>query len=130
MVTRRTSDSTRSSKPAVTARTKGTTPPASVEATPPVKAEPVTTPVAKTSAAKAPTIKPAAPKRATKPKPAPVSTAPAAVNEDVRRGMIAKSAYLRAEKRGFAPGGEAEDWIAAEKEVDALLNARTSTPTQ
>jgi hypothetical protein len=37
--------------------------------------------------------------------------------------MIAESAYLRAERRGFAPGGELEDWMAAEREVDALLSA-------
>jgi Protein of unknown function (DUF2934) len=44
------------------------------------------------------------------------------VSEDERRGMIALSAYLRGERRGFAPGGEAEDWLAAEKEIDALLS--------
>jgi hypothetical protein len=44
------------------------------------------------------------------------------VTEDERRGMIALSAYLRGERRGFAPGGEAEDWLAAEKEIDALLS--------
>ena len=35
--------------------------------------------------------------------------------------MIAEGAYLRAERRGFAPGHETEDWLAAETEVDALL---------
>jgi len=35
--------------------------------------------------------------------------------------MISEGAYLRAERRGFAPGHEAEDWLAAEAEVDALL---------
>jgi Protein of unknown function (DUF2934) len=43
------------------------------------------------------------------------------VSADVRRGMIAEAAYLRAERRGFAPGHEEEDWYAAEKEVDARL---------
>jgi hypothetical protein len=38
--------------------------------------------------------------------------------------MIAEAAYLRAERRGFASGGEEEDWLAAEAEVDALLQAR------
>jgi Protein of unknown function (DUF2934) len=37
--------------------------------------------------------------------------------------MIAEAAYLRAERRGFTPGYEVEDWLAAEKEVDALLRA-------
>ena len=41
---------------------------------------------------------------------------------DERRGMIAKAAYLRAERRGFAFGGEAEDWLVAEQEIDALLS--------
>jgi hypothetical protein len=38
-----------------------------------------------------------------------------------RAALIAEAAYFRAEKRGFAPGHEAEDWLAAEAEVDALL---------
>jgi len=60
------------------------------------------------------------------------ATAPARVtiSEDVRRGMIAEGAYLRAERRGFAPGHEEEDWIAAEAEVDALLKARHGATSQ
>jgi hypothetical protein len=46
-----------------------------------------------------------------------------AVTREARRALIAESAYLRAERRGFAPGHEAEDWLAAEAEVDALLKA-------
>jgi hypothetical protein len=38
-----------------------------------------------------------------------------------RAALIAKAAYYRAEKRGFAPGHETEDWLAAESEVDARL---------
>jgi Protein of unknown function (DUF2934) len=49
---------------------------------------------------------------------------PVTVSEDVRRAMIAEKAYLRAERRGFSSGGEEEDWLAAEAEVDALLKAR------
>lgn len=45
------------------------------------------------------------------------------VSEDARRAMIEQAAYLRAERRGFSPGGEVEDWLAAEAEVDALLKA-------
>lgn len=45
------------------------------------------------------------------------------VSEDARRAMIEQAAYLRAERRGFSPGGEVEDWLAAEAEVDALLRA-------
>jgi len=47
-----------------------------------------------------------------------------AVSDDVRRQMIAEAAYLRAEQRGFAPGYESEDWLLAEREVDALLFAK------
>jgi hypothetical protein len=43
------------------------------------------------------------------------------VTAEARRALIAESAYLRAERRGFAPGHEAEDWLAAEAEIDALL---------
>jgi hypothetical protein len=38
-----------------------------------------------------------------------------------RRASIAKAAYLNAERRGFAPGHELEDWLAAENEVDQRL---------
>ena len=38
-----------------------------------------------------------------------------------RAHQIAEAAYFRAEARGFAPGGEVEDWIAAEAEVDARI---------
>lgn len=55
---------------------------------------------------------------------------PARVSEDERRGMIAEAAYLRAERRGFSPGGEEEDWLAAEGEVDALLKARHGGTSQ
>jgi hypothetical protein len=51
------------------------------------------------------------------------SAAPArvALTAEARLAMIAQSAYLRAERRGLAPGHETEDWLAAEAEVDALL---------
>ena len=35
--------------------------------------------------------------------------------------LTAERAYLRAERRGFAPGHELEDWLTAEREVAALL---------
>ena len=36
--------------------------------------------------------------------------------EDVRR-RIEMNAYFKAKARGFAPGYELEDWLAAEREV-------------
>jgi len=46
-------------------------------------------------------------------KTAAKAAANVAISEDVRRGMIAEAAYLRAERRGFAPGREEEYWLAA-----------------
>ena len=38
-----------------------------------------------------------------------------------RYKWIAQAAYFRAEKRGFAPGGEMQDWLEAEAEIQQLL---------
>jgi len=38
-----------------------------------------------------------------------------------REELIAEAAYLRAASRGFVPGHELDDWLAAEKMVDARL---------
>jgi hypothetical protein len=40
-----------------------------------------------------------------------------------RTELVAMAAYYRAEKRSFSPGAELEDWLAAEREVDAALGA-------
>ena len=45
---------------------------------------------------------------------------------EARHALIAEAAYLRAERRGFVPGHETEDWLAAEAEVDALLKVGQS----
>lgn len=50
------------------------------------------------------------------------------VDPEKRAALIAEAAYFRAEKRGFAPGHEREDWLAAESEVDSGLLARESPP--
>jgi|HubBroStandDraft_1064217.scaffolds.fasta_scaffold967495_1 hypothetical protein len=47
--------------------------------------------------------------------PAPV------IDPEQRRALIAQAAYLRAERRNFAPGFEQDDWLSAESEVDTLL---------
>lgn len=68
-----------------------------------------------------------------RPKPAAIKSAgtrePAAqpkawAGED-RYRMIAEAAYFRAERRGFAPGSELFDWLAAEIEVDEILGGDT-----
>jgi len=43
---------------------------------------------------------------------------------ELRNSMVRDTAYLRAEARGFEPGHELEDWLAAEHEVDARLFAK------
>ena len=62
-------------------------------------------------------------KRSTvKAKPAP---APArAANRDADPAKIAVAAYYRAEKRGFQPGWELEDWLAAEREIRGRSSGR------
>ena len=57
--------------------------------------------------------------RTAQPKTRPVP--PVLIDQDLRRSMIAQAAYYRAERRGFEPGHEAEDWLAAESDVDAAL---------
>jgi hypothetical protein len=37
-----------------------------------------------------------------------------------RRLIIEREAYLRAERRGFEPGHELEDWLAAEHSVGSV----------
>jgi hypothetical protein len=38
-----------------------------------------------------------------------------------RQSSIAKTAYLKAARRGFATGHDLEDWLEAENEVDQRL---------
>jgi hypothetical protein len=35
-----------------------------------------------------------------------------------REALIAELAYFRAQRRGFEPGHELEDWLAAEAEIE------------
>ena len=63
-------------------------------------------------------------------KPRAVPTPPQSADDVEPRGMdevqrlIAVAAYYRAEQRGFEPGHELEDWIAAEKEVRRRMEGR------
>lgn len=50
----------------------------------------------------------------------PLMDSRACSGED-RYRMIAEAAYYRAESRGFAAGGDLDDWLAAEIEVDEIL---------
>jgi hypothetical protein len=54
----------------------------------------------------------------------PTAAATPSVSADQRRAMIAEGAYLRAAGRGFTGGDPLADWLASEREVDALLSSR------
>jgi Protein of unknown function (DUF2934) len=47
---------------------------------------------------------------------------PTGPTQEQRRRMIADAAYHRAQQRGFAPGKELQDWLAAEADVDFMLS--------
>lgn len=46
-----------------------------------------------------------------------------ALNAEERERLVAQAAYFRAEKRGFAPGCELQDWVEAEDEVLRLIGS-------
>jgi hypothetical protein len=52
----------------------------------------------------------------------PPTAVPVTGQFEVRHASIAEAAYFRAERRGFAPGHELADWLAAEDEVERRLN--------
>lgn len=76
------------------------------------------------------------------PAPAPTPEGPAAIDEDSkapaaserrpismeeRRRMIALAAYRRAETIGFGKTNPLEDWLVAEREIDAMLAGEIAT---
>ena len=68
-----------------------------------------------------------APVAAPVPEPSPAANS-AIPSEAELMEMISEAAYYRAEKRGFSPGLEADDWIHAEAEVMARLQALRGRP--
>lgn len=46
------------------------------------------------------------------------------VADAARQTMIAEAAYYRARKRGFVPGRELDDWLAAEAEISGYFLER------
>jgi hypothetical protein len=68
-----------------------------------------------------------APVAAPVPEPSPAANA-AVPSEAELMEMISEAAYYRAEKRGFVPGLEADDWVEAEAEVMARLQALRGRP--
>lgn len=51
--------------------------------------------------------------------PSPFSRAATAADPSERHERIARAAYHRAQARGFEPGQDMEDWLQAEREIDA-----------
>jgi hypothetical protein len=43
--------------------------------------------------------------------------------QEQRYVMIEQAAYFRAARRGFEPGHELDDWLAAEAEIENLVGA-------
>ncbi len=99
--------------------------------TPTVTPTAPTAPESATTAKASTTRKPRAP-RTTKSDAATTMGSTVEISPEVRRGMIAEAAYLRAERRGFTGGSdqEREDWLSAEAEVDALLKAGHGSSAQ
>lgn len=50
-----------------------------------------------------------------------VTRSSAYIEPQAREAMIAESAYFRSAHRGFEPGHELDDWLAAESEIDAAM---------
>jgi hypothetical protein len=65
----------------------------------------------KDAAITAPTRKPSAPTKVKLPR----------VSNEQRSAFVEVAAYYIAERHGFTGGREAEDWLAAEAEIDRLL---------
>ncbi len=56
----------------------------------------------------------------TEPTSAPAVIGEGAAGSVPKEQRIAEMAYFRAEVRGFEPGGELDDWLAAEAEFEAM----------
>ena len=53
--------------------------------------------------------------------PSPTRPSP---DKEAREQMIRTAAYLLAERRGFCPGRELDDWLEAEREVERAVANR------
>jgi len=51
-----------------------------------------------------------------------VTRSAAYIEPEARDAMIAEAAYFRSAHRGFEPGHEVDDWLAAESDIDAALS--------
>lgn len=93
----------------------------------PAKAPKKKAPVKKAAATS--TEKPGKPTAVAKPKAAkPATRKHHPVTAEQRRYYVEVAAYYIAERHGFAPGRELENWTAAEAEIDRLLAAGALNP--
>ena len=110
--------------------TKSATEKKPVAKKPPAKTASKATP-AKAATPKPRVAKPATPKAKVEKQPAAKSATAKSkaskgngatpITPEQRYRMICDAAYFRAERRGFIGGNPAEDWTAAEAEIDSLL---------
>jgi len=61
-----------------------------------------------------------------RPKPKAADKKPSDVTKKELKHLIAVAAYQRAEKRGFAPGYELQDWLDAETEIYEMIGLNQS----
>jgi hypothetical protein len=59
--------------------------------------------------------------------PANESSPSLAADDGSREAKISEAAFFKAAARAFAPGHEWDDWLAAEKEVDAESGGKGSS---
>lgn len=52
----------------------------------------------------------------------PISIFPSNPSKEIINSFISEAAYYKAEKRGFEPGYEEQDWLEAEKDIKSCLN--------
>jgi len=84
-----------------------------------VTVRPETAPAKAPAVRKAATAKPAG--KSGKTASATLIEKPTSPSPEERQRWVATAAYHRAEKRGFAPGYEVQDWVDAEADIKALL---------
>ncbi len=121
---------TATSKPAA-ARPAASGPAASNAAAPkPAAAKPAEPKAAAPKPAAKPVIKSGATGKTAKARATarPSDSAAPMIDPEYRRALIAEEAYLRAERRNFAPGYEVEDWLNAESEIDTRLTLGAVPP--
>ena len=75
------------------------------------------------SAKSRPTRNPRAPRKSASRTRATPRSEPSEAQPDSYRERVAVAAYYLAERRGFAPGNELEDWLTAERDLDGSPDA-------